>query len=54
MDDASVIAELDERGLLLLQDKKLDNALRILAGDTVTGSWWTHPKAHAIYAILEQ
>jgi hypothetical protein len=55
MDDSRVIACLRERGLLMLQDKKLENAVAILTrGEDLTGSWWSHPKANAIYAILEE
>jgi hypothetical protein len=55
MDDSRVIACLRERGLLMLQDKKLESAVAILTGgERLTGSWWSHPKANAIYAILDE
>ena len=54
MDDNGVVAALGDHGLLLLQDKKLQSAVQIITGGRVTGSWWSHPKAHAIYATLER
>jgi hypothetical protein len=50
---STVLAALRAHGLLLLQDRVLENAVRILAGETVAGSWWTHPEANRMYAILE-
>ncbi len=46
-------AALHARGLLLLQDRKLANAVALLAGETVSGSWWSHPRAGEMYEILE-
>ena len=54
MEDTKVIATLREHGLLMLQDKKLLNAVAILTGgEALTGSWWSHPKANAIYDVLD-
>ena len=25
-----------------------------IAGETIVGNWWSHPKANAIYAVLER
>jgi hypothetical protein len=48
-----LLAALRARGLLLLQDRKLENAVALLAGETVSGSWWSHPRAGEMYEILE-
>jgi hypothetical protein len=50
--DEPLIAALAEHGLLLLQDGKLANAVALLAGQTVRGSWWAHPRANAFYEAL--
>jgi hypothetical protein len=49
-----LVSVLRDRGLLLLQDRKLENAVRILAGETVPGSWWSHPEAASMYETLER
>jgi hypothetical protein len=40
---------LRERGLLLLSDKSLPSVATIVAGEPIRGSWWAHPKSHAIF-----
>ncbi len=50
--DELLIATIAEHGLLLLQDGKLANAVALLAGQTVRGSWWAHPRANAFYETL--
>src|SRR5712692_6736430 len=40
---------LRERGLLLLADNTLPSLTRLVAGEPIRGSWWGHPKAHAIF-----
>jgi len=47
-------AALEKYGLLLLQDKKLPSAVGIITGETVAGSWWSHPRAHEIFRELEK
>ncbi len=42
-----------EHGLLLLQDKQLANAVTVITGERVRGSWWSHPKAHEIFRAIE-
>jgi hypothetical protein len=51
---ADVHTLLHRHGLLLLQDKKLLSVATILAGEPVRGSWWSHPKAQAIFECLEE
>jgi hypothetical protein len=41
-------------GLLLLQDKKLPSAVGIITGEVVSGSWWSHPRAHEIFREIEK
>jgi hypothetical protein len=41
-------------GLLLKQDKHLPSVVGIVTGETVSGSWWSHPRAHQIFAILNE
>jgi len=45
---------LQKHGLLLLQDKQLPSAVGILTGESVRGSWWSHPRAHEIFRKLEE
>ena len=53
-DDAqSVFTEIERSGLALLQDSKLLNVVRIVSGETLRGSWWSHRDAHRIFAVLE-
>ena len=47
-------AALKKYGLLLLQDKKLPSAVGIITGESVSGSWWSHPKANAIFREVEK
>jgi hypothetical protein len=45
------IAEPFERyGLLLLSDAALPAVAQIVAGEPIHGSWWGHPKGHAIFS----
>ncbi|MDB4980997.1 MAG: hypothetical protein JWM82_1749 [Myxococcales bacterium] len=50
--DEPLIAAIAAHGLLLLQDPELANAVALLAGQTVRGSWWAHPRANAFYEAL--
>jgi hypothetical protein len=38
-------------GLLLHSDLRFPNLVNIVAGETVHGSWWGHPKAHLIFHV---
>jgi hypothetical protein len=51
---AKVRRELDRQGLLLVTDPVLPSVAGIVAKEPVKGSWWSHPAAHAIFAVLEQ
>ncbi len=45
---------LAKHGLLLLQDKELPSAVGIITGEKLSGSWWSHPRAHEIFRRLEE
>ena len=47
-----VLEALAERGLLLKQDKELPNVVTLLTGQSLRTSWWSHPRAHLIFAAL--
>jgi hypothetical protein len=49
-----VLAALEENQLLLKQDKVVPNVVSILTGESLRTSWWSHPKAHLIFAVLSQ
>ena len=46
-----VLKTLKRAGVLLLTDKLLPSVTTIVAGEPVTGSWWSHPRSHQIYAV---
>ena len=47
-----LLRALADRGLLLTQDKSLPNVVTLLTGQSLRGSWWSHPKARLIFSIL--
>jgi hypothetical protein len=49
-----VLTALARKGLLLKQDKGLPNVVGILTGESLRTSWWSHPKAHLIFAVLSE
>jgi hypothetical protein len=51
-DADAVVAAIEELGLLLLSDPKRKSAIEILTGEAPRGSWWSHPDANRIYALL--
>lgn len=46
-----VFAELKKYRLLLRTDARLPNICALVAGETVRGSWWAHPRSHAIFQV---
>ncbi len=52
-DTDGVLTAIERDGLALLQDAKLLNVVRIVSGETLRGSWWSHRDAHRIFAVLE-
>lgn len=53
-DFRSVFDEFKKHGMLLQSDARLPSLTRLIAGERVSGSWWSHPKAHAIFDMVEQ
>src|SRR5262245_20986285 len=53
-DFRSVFEEFRKYGMLLQSDARLPSVTRLVAGEGVSGSWWSHPKARDIFAIAEQ
>jgi hypothetical protein len=51
--DRTVFAELLRTGLILQSDPLLPNVAAIVAGETITGSWWGHRKGHEIFTVLK-
>ena len=49
-----MIDELHKRGLLLMQDKRIANVVALIAGEPLTSSWWSHPRAHEMFRTLEK
>jgi hypothetical protein len=48
----ALLARLREHGLLLQQDRRLPDIATAIAGEPIRGSWWAHPRAHAIFDCL--
>jgi hypothetical protein len=46
-----VLLALEEAGLLPHSDPRLPNVVALVAGEPVEGSWWAHPRAHAIFQV---
>lgn len=53
MDDERPIEALREHGLLLVADNVLPSLATLVAGGPIRGSWWGHPKGHAIFRAAE-
>ena len=49
-----VLAALQSHGLILLQDKTLPSVVSLVAGEAVSGSWWSHRASHGIFACVQQ
>lgn len=49
-----VLAALTRAGLLLQQDKHALNVVTLVTGETLRTSWWSHPKAQVIFAVLSR
>ncbi len=51
---ARVRRALERQGLLLVTDPVLPSVAGIVAREPVTGSWWSHPRSHEIFSLLER
>jgi hypothetical protein len=49
-----VLAALASHGLLLKQDKAIPSVVGILTGESLSTSWWSHPKGRLIFAVLTE
>ena len=47
-----LLTTLEQRGLLLIQDRSFPNVVAMMTGETLRGSWWAHPRCHEIFASL--
>jgi hypothetical protein len=47
-----LLTTLEQRGLLLVQDRSFPNVVAMVTGETLRGSWWAHPRCHEIFACL--
>ena len=44
-----------ERGVLLESARgPIANVAELVAGEPITGSWWSHPASHAIFDVINQ
>ena len=54
MTAAEALAFVEEHGVVLVSAKgPVPRLTDIIAGEPIKGSWWSHPKSHQIFAILE-
>jgi hypothetical protein len=54
MTTAEALAFVEEHGVVLVSARgPVPNLAAAIAGETIKGSWWGHPKSHQIFAILE-
>lgn len=53
MDAAGVLAELESQGMLLESARgPLPNVASLVVGEPIRGSWWSHPRSHAIFEVV--
>ena len=48
-----VLLKLEKFGLLLLADSNLPSVTTLVAGEKISGSWWSHKAAQRIFAVSE-
>jgi len=51
---AGILQALSRHGLLLKQDKRLPSVVTLVTGEALRTSWWSHPEAREIFAILSE
>jgi len=44
---------LEAHGLLLMQDKVLPSVAGLITGESLSSSWWSHPKGQEIFRCLD-
>lgn len=52
MSVSRIVEHLERVGLILEQDKKVVSVVGIATGETLRGSWWSHPRAREIFSVL--
>jgi hypothetical protein len=50
----STFAALANYGLLLKQDKLVRSVVGLITGESLSTSWWGHPKSHLIFSVLSE
>ncbi|MFQ6012037.1 MAG: hypothetical protein ACE5LS_00110 [Thermoplasmata archaeon] len=51
---ATALAWLEAYGILLVVDPRLPSVTTVVTGKPLRGSWWGHPRSHAIFAMVER
>ncbi len=52
---ARALAFIEAHGVVLASARgAVPRLIDAIAGETIVGNWWSHPKANAIYAVLER
>jgi hypothetical protein len=49
---ATVVLTLQRHGVLLQQDRKMLSVVGIITGETLSSSWWNHPRGSEIFDCL--
>src|SRR5689334_17443810 len=49
-----VFLQLEKFGLLLLADSNLPSVTTLVAGEKISGSWWSHKAAQQIFVVSER
>ena len=47
-----LIASLETGGLLLLQDESFSSVVGVITGESLAGSWWSHPRGDEIFRAV--
>ena len=47
-----LIAALESGGLLLLQDKSFPSVVGVITGESLAGSWWSHPRSDEVFRAV--
>jgi len=50
----NLLAEIEERGLMLIHDARVVSVTSMIAGEPVRGSWWSHPQAQEMYRLITE
>jgi hypothetical protein len=51
---SSLVKLLREQGLLLQQDRSLPNVVNLVLDETLSTSWWSHPRAEEVLRCLSE